>query len=353
MATTTTSPTPDEFLRAARFYQDKIRLALVPIEPGEKRPADGLAGWQRRPLDSELIEEHVRAGAGLGAVHAHSGTATLDLDATRELAALALGAVGVDMEALLEAPGPKTIGNPENPPKPWYRVPDGYDLSRRPLNWPKREGPTARKVVLELRAGAVQDVLPPTIHPGTGEPYRWTTPPRTREDFPLIPGPLLGLWLAWEQLRPAMEAACPWGEPATPAATPQPFRPNGRPHHDGPSIIDEWNGRVPAAVVLERNGYRPAGSGRWLAPDSTSGDPGVVELDGRIFSHHGSDLLAGPHSHDSFGVLTVLEHGGDAKEAARSAALELGVDRRDTFRPPSRSRERAARARAVLTGTAS
>lgn len=94
----------------------------------------------------------------------------------------------MDLDAILDAPGPKTVGNPKNPPEPWYRVPEGYNLSRRPLNWPKRDDPTSREVVLELRAGAVQDVLPPTPHPDTREPYRWVPDvPRNGKIFPLSP----------------------------------------------------------------------------------------------------------------------------------------------------------------------
>ena len=52
----------------------------------------------------------------------------------------------------------------------------------------------------------------------------------------------------------------------------------------------------------------------------------MVLLDDRVFSHHASDVIADGHGHDSFDLLRILEHGGDARDAARSAALELGLD---------------------------
>jgi putative DNA primase/helicase len=311
-------------LRARVHYTDRLSFAVVPIHPNRKKPLEGLTDWQRRRLDSGELDRHIRNGCGLGAIHGLSGTATLDADGVEEHVTIALAAAGVDFAALLAA-GPATVGNPQRPAKPWYRVPDGYDLGRRALNWPKRGDPNRREVVLELRAGPVQDLLPPTIHPDKGGTYAWIgAPPRRREDLPLIPGPLLGLWLAWDQLRPRMEAACPWAQ--RPALAP-PSPSDGR-SYEGPSVsvIERWKETVPASVILERNGYKRVGVGRWICPGSTSGDAGVVALDERVFSHHAGDLLGDGHAHDAFDVLRILEHNGDAQEAARSAARELGLD---------------------------
>lgn len=332
--------TAARMLQARDHYQDRLGFGVVPIPPGGKGP--DLQGWQRG-VPADVLDRKLRDGCGLGAVHALSGTAVLDLDTERELAATALAAGGVDLEEVLEAQSPKAVGNPEKPPKPWFRVPEGYELGRRALRWPDPEDSSQRKVVFELRAGSVQDVLPPTIHPGTGEPYRWTEPPRQREDLPLIPGALLGLWLTWDRLRPALEAACPWADPPEPGERQDPQPPETpRGEHAGPSIIDTWNERVPVSVVLERNGYEKAGSRRWIAPSSETRMPGVYLCDsGRVYSYHESDALAGPHAHDSFGVLTELEHGGDAREAARAAAQELGLDAK---------RARAGATIAALTG---
>ena len=50
--------------------------------------------------------------------------------------------------------------------------------------------------VLTLEAGApvtVQDVLPPSIHPSTKQPYRWAGHGNWTR-LPVIPQPLLDLW---------------------------------------------------------------------------------------------------------------------------------------------------------------
>lgn len=309
---------------AAAFYCAQLGFSLVSIPLGTKGPTR--KGWNRAGVRSE-------AGAraywgrnpmdGIGLLHAESGTATFDQDTDAELVALALDACGVDYAALMALSGPKIVGNPSKPCKPLYRVPPAVELKTHKLVWPSRTAdPKEVVTVLELRTGRVQDVLPPTIHPDTSKPYRWDPVPRSRDDIPFIPDPLLRLWLEWSALKPLMEAACPWA-PERPAQEPR--TPRGEPY-TGPSIIAVWNERVHASVVLERNGYQPAGDGRWLAPGSTTGEPGLVVLDdGRLYSHHGSDPLHCDHSHDSFSVLAVLEHGGDQSEAAYSARAELGM----------------------------
>ena len=316
-----TLPPEARMERARQYYHDRMGFELVPIEQGGKKPPMGLTGWQERPLPQRLLDDHIRSGAGLGVVHQWSGTATLDADQDEDIVTSALASVGIDFPKLLKAGTPAIIGNPDKPPKLLHQVPAGYTLTRKALAWPKPDG-SGREVVFELRAGPAQDVLPPTIHPDFGQPYRWTSePPQCRDDIPLIPGPLLGLWLAWDRLRPLMEAACPWASPTLP----RPLRPTRSRPHEGPSIIAAWNERIPPGEILERNGYKRAGRNRWVAPDSTTGDPGVVVLDDCVFSHHASDIIADGRGHDCFDLLRILEHNGDARDAARSAVLELGL----------------------------
>lgn len=84
------------------------------------------------------------------------------------------------------------------------------------------------------------------------------------------------------------------------------------------------NGRIDIASVLESHGYEMIG-GRWLSPFSQSGTPGVMILDDgdkpKVYSHHGTDdplsaLNHDGHALDALDVVTVLDHGGNAKAAA-------------------------------------
>ncbi|MEX2531434.1 MAG: bifunctional DNA primase/polymerase [Gemmatimonadota bacterium] len=322
-------------LLGARRYFSELGLFLTPV----RGKGAFLRGWQHRRISGKDLDEYVRQGYGLGAVHGLSGTGAVDGDTDADLIVLAFASVGIDYTALLERDGLAVVGNPAKPAKLFCRVPEGHDLSHRALRWPARDGSGALETIFELRAGAVQDVLPYSMHPGTRMPYRFGgDPPASRAEIPLLPDSLLRLWVDWDSLRPAMEGACPWAPPE-PEPAQAPSVPTPRRGGDGPSVIDTWNARVPVSAVLTRNGYQERGD-RWLAPGSTTGDPGVVILDGRAYSHHASCPLGDGHAHDSFSVMTILEHGGDVREAARSARRVLGMD----IGP----RTRAKRARAIL-----
>lgn len=110
------------------------------------------------------------------------------------------------------------------------------------------------------------------------------------------------------------------------ATAPPPGRSKGT---EAASVIDAFNAAHDVGAILESHGYRAAGRDRWVWPQSTTGEPGVVKLpdSGRIYSHHGADPLAGAHSHDAFSAWCVLMHGGDMRTAAREAARLLGMDR--------------------------
>lgn len=104
--------------------------------------------------------------------------------------------------------------------------------------------------------------------------------------------------------------------------------PRGHAGKTGLGVIEQFNQANDVAALLEHYGYRPASSGRYCAPSSISGLPGVILLDdGRsCYSHHNNDVLADNHAHDAFDVLRLLEHGGDLKAAIADAMQQLGIE---------------------------
>jgi putative DNA primase/helicase len=266
---------------------------------------------------------------GMGLIHGLSGTAALDVDHP-EWAALALAAVGIDLEAL-EASARFRIRGRKGA-KPIYLLPEGVALTRKPLAWPhpseRLENGRPRLVTLfELRGASTQDVLPPSLHPETRLPYAWLPRmPEAREELEPLPAPLLALWQDWEGAKARMKAACPWVEPEPEPQRPAPLRRWGGAPQD--SVIAAFNQAYRVEEILERNGYRRVGS-KYLCPSSSTKTPGVSVLGGIIYSHHGSDPLADEHAHDAFDVYRILEHGGDWKAAVRAAAELLGMSRND------------------------
>jgi hypothetical protein len=182
----------------AAYYVEN-GLALVPIIPGEKRPAGG-EGWQDRALTipgkawyawDATFRDH-----GMGAHLAASNLCTLDVDdkaGTRE----ALARFGVDLDALLAGPYVKLVGG-SGRPKLVFRDPG---LTYRKLAKPGTKG----EAIFELRAGVKQDVLPPSIHP-SGNPYRWERAPW---EVPLTepPAELLEVWRDWPETEMRGETA--------------------------------------------------------------------------------------------------------------------------------------------------
>ncbi len=79
------------------------------------------------------------------------------------------------------------------------------------------------------------------------------------------------------------------------------------------SPITTWNQQYPVSVVLQEHDYklvfRNAHTCRWLSPNSTSGQAGVIEDQntGKVFSHH-NDCLNDNYSHDSFDVMRLLKN---------------------------------------------
>lgn len=352
----------------SRRYVEAFSLALVPIEPGEKGPKGRAwnqpGGYFTDPDAAESFwQKHPKHN--LGVVLGPSRVCSLDVDDVKWARHVLRELLGLDVDALADA-YPTTVGNPARF-RIMFRLPEGIELSRRSLAWPnpadvdgavlkalmaqveaaKDAGdavrvdalrmaaePFKRITVFELRAGLVQDVLPPSIHPGTGKPYTWRTPP-SADGLPVLPPELLSIWQGWDEVKPRAEGLCPWlPKAAPPVVRPQQQKPRpaqGRGGSDLPAVIPLFNESHDLAALIEAHGYERKGD-KWLCPQSTSGDPGVTISEGKLYSHHGSDPLANGHRNDAFDVYCILEHGGDQKAATKAAARMLGIDA--ASRPP-------------------
>lgn len=324
-------------------------FVLVPVPRGTKGPRE--TGWNSDPAQWLTTPAAARAyltahpGAGVGLLHSESQTAALDID--HDGAALALAAVGVDLAALM-------AGNPyrvrgKKGEKPLYRVPDGLSLGRVALIWPDpsgKKGPGGRPApltVFELRAGQVQDVMPPSLHPDTGQPYAWAGPvPERVADLPELPPELLSLWQRWRGLEGVMKAACPWAPGELPAPTPRDLGRLGgaASRGEGGSVIDQFNAARSLAEVLGEHGYKGPPRGPWLYPHSSSGQAGVRLRPERtpagaevVMSWHAADPLGDGLPRDAFGVWALLSEGVDGytatpeqwREVVKKAARVLGL----------------------------
>lgn len=172
--------------------------AICAIERGKKAPL--YDRWNEHPVPADTAEG--LEGAGL--LHSLSGTCALDLDNVPKAKGW-LAERGVDLESLLAAQDAVRIDSGRHGrAKLLYRL-------RKPLRTFKPTGSGLELRCANLQARSVQDVLPPSIHPLTGKPYRWVYnhDPILGDwhDLPAIPATLLHTWRQLLSANPVTPAA--------------------------------------------------------------------------------------------------------------------------------------------------
>jgi putative DNA primase/helicase len=295
-------------------YILRFGFALTPLHG----KAPYLDGWN---LDENLIRtpeqvrRHFRPGDNVGVVLGPSRLASLDAD--HEAAPAVLAAEGIDLQALIEA-NSTILGRA---PRIEFAAPPDINLEKKVIKWPAPDDPTGpgKITILEFRAGANQDVLPPSIHPELKVPYRWVTLPR--HGFNPLPAQILALWLNFEPFQQRARKLCPWAKPERISSVRAPSQP-----YRGPSVIQAFNATYDVVAMLEAHGYQRSGK-RWKSPHTKSSSaPGTVLLpDGRVFCHDSDDPLGDEKAHDAFDVYVLFDHRGDQRAAIRAASQLLGI----------------------------
>jgi putative DNA primase/helicase len=171
-------------------------FAIVPIPVGKKGPTT--KGWNQRSLAITAPWDAAKVGGNIGLAHAYcqpAPTASIDIDDLNK-AAVWLDERGIDLRALVKADDAVLIvsGRPGRA-KLLYRSEVG---PLQTVTVQETLPDASRTMVLEFRCAAqdgstVQDVLPPSIHPDTGRPYRWAGKGDWR-DLPPLPRDLLAVW---------------------------------------------------------------------------------------------------------------------------------------------------------------
>lgn len=151
---------------------------LCPIGPGTKGPRT--KGWNVRENGITDVEA-ASALRGGGLCHAYSGTASFDIDDLEKT----IAAVPAVADYFLDPTMVRIDSGRPNRAKFLFALPE-------PL--PSK---TFHNGAFELRCGTgtgrtAQDVLPPTVHPDTGKPYKWVGDWR---QLPPLPAELRALWL--------------------------------------------------------------------------------------------------------------------------------------------------------------
>jgi hypothetical protein len=300
---------------AAKKYID-IGWKLVPVPPGTKGPNS--FGWN---LPENLIKTHsdcdsIREGWNIGVHLEESGIVVLDIDSVL-YTKFTFDYFGLDYDTIL-AGAPRTIGEVGHD-KAFFKAPS-VKLGLHKFNWPERSKDEKPITVLELRAGAIQDILPPSIHKDTLKPYLWKIDPF--RELPDLPKEILALWLEWDKFLPELKNLCPWDKVEH---TAPPKKPRKTQKQDN-GVIQRYNDKHHITELLREHGYIQKTADRWLSPFSTTGLAGVMVFpDGRAFTHHGSDPWVSQHSLDSFDFNTQMKYNGNMNAALDDARDEFNI----------------------------
>jgi hypothetical protein len=196
--------------------------SLVPIPAGTKGPRT--PGWNIK-ANALKAQGDLPPGYGIGLAHAYSGTMALDIDEW-DSTTVALKQHGIDLQQLYDANDSVHIESGKaGHGKLLYAMPLGLALPSKKI---LINGITAYELRCATANGlTVQDVLPPSIHPETQQPYHWSGKGNWMR-LPVLPDALLTLWqgllaqdkertisagetvdASWEDIRTALEAINP------------------------------------------------------------------------------------------------------------------------------------------------
>ncbi|MCB2072483.1 MAG: AAA family ATPase [Novosphingobium sp.] len=240
---------------AAEYARHGLALCAIPL--GKKGPIT--KGWNLRVSAITNSTEAAKLTGNLGLLHAFSGTMALDVD-DDEQAREWLLARGVDPRQLVTTPDHVgIISGRKGRGKLLYRLPK--DIA--PIETLKIKD-AADRTILEFRCAdsggnSVQDLLPPSIHPDTGQPYRWGGPGDWRIP-PVIPDALLKVWRDGLAQKSMANLLLP----------PQPLMQSSYKRNDLPADTPENRAELARLLRLSVDGQRVfdpnAGHDEWL-PD--------------------------------------------------------------------------------------
>jgi hypothetical protein len=324
------APSPgQQALTAAALAYLAGGLSVIPVS-GRKKPA--LKEWKPYQLERSTPEQIKMWGdqvvvAGFAVVCGEvSGGLTIinfDVPGFYEKWAALVG------ELAQTLPTQRTGGDGEQ-----VAFRSGLVVANDKLAWAPADNTMGREVAIETRGEGGYAVLPPLFcHMAEKRGKRHQHPYQViHGDFAKIPT------ITNEQARHHIEVARSLCQVQVSKKQMQaaPLSPRSNGGVGGNGVIGAFNAFYDVGTILSRNKYQPRGN-RYLAPDSTTGEPGVYifEDTGRCYSHHGNDPLNDGHAHNPFSVFCILEHGGDVKTAVKAAAAELGIERtHDRPQPP-------------------
>jgi putative DNA primase/helicase len=167
-------------------------FALVPVPFGTKGPR--VPGWNLQAMCVSDVSQIECLSENVGLAHAYSGTCVVDID-DLDATVRWFAARSVTLESYLQsAESVKIVSGRPNRAKLLYRT----DRPRV-----TKQISVDGRGIFELRCAAsngktVQDLIPPSVHPDTQQPYQWEGDWRSR---PNLPSEIAKIWDELEGLK--------------------------------------------------------------------------------------------------------------------------------------------------------
>lgn len=195
-------------------------------------------------------------------------------------------------------------------------------MGNRKLAWyPDITAKQGKSVGIETKGNGGYILIAPSLHAATGKHYKSLV-----GSFDKIPT------ISSERAQELIDLAVSLDETSVPKTVNMSKTDTDLPMLDR-RIIEAFNNKHPLHELLTKHGYTKKPDGKYLGPDSTSGNPGVLvsEKDGKqvCISFH-ADLLNDDEKqlpHDAFDVFRLLEHKGKFRNAIKAANEELGISK--------------------------
>jgi hypothetical protein len=306
--------------RYATAYIGNLGMSIVPLAPKSKKPYG--SSWitiKDTQQAEDFYREHPDCGIGVNLGESRICSADLDWPEAIEYIEEEFG---LKFSELVQD-NPTVKGKQL---RIMFKLPEDLPLGYCKLNWVDDKGKS--RTVFELRASKPednrQDVLPPSIHPDTGQPYEWITSP-SKVALKEPPKWLTYLWLNFDKFKPQLQGCNPDSQNVTDRIQ---IEREWHKSSSGDAVCQQYDEAYDLTDALVKYGYKQMGR-RWLSPHSESGIPGVHIMGNKCWIHHASDPLCSEDSGkpvSPFDLFTQYEHGGDYKASTRAAAKLLGIE---------------------------
>lgn len=296
-------------LSIAQAYVD-AGLSIIPIRPGSKEPAECIMTWKafqkRRPEAQEIRRWFSKSNNGIAVLGGKisGGLVIIDLESEEAYTQFQENAGVITTAETIEQ-------------LPVVATGKGFHIYFRcdePAGNKKLAMSEDREVIAETRGEGGYVLAPPTIHP-SGRVYE------------LIQGEMTSIPHLTQQTAEALLDAARALAPQLPAQT------SAASNNGSGGVIDAFNANHTIEEVLSAAGYKHEHGKRWIRP---GGDRGSIIVDGEKSIHFNSNdpLFApapggGMYAHTPFSAWCKLHHNDEVKAAVKSAAQEMGIDRKN------------------------